>query len=210
MLFRLAAVESVCKLLGALAGPSLLSKSKWLPFYVGIPVLVLSIPIALALPETLKSGVPSTTTESTEASPHEPGSSNYAASSDPPSKGAFFNMRSIANKLVISAIMYVYFARILEAYTIGSVIQYVSKQFHLSLAQAGFFLPSYSAGKLLTFAVILPHLTAYLRRRMKSRAFSVDLLILKCSICLLALGQVIIGLSPVWPVVVCGEWPPVN
>lgn len=205
-------MESVCKLLGTLVGPSLLSKSNWLPFYVGIPVLVLSIPMALALPETLKSGVHSTNIQSAEplnipSSPHEPDSSDHGTSLNSPSTGASFNMRSIANKLVISAIMYVYFAKILEAYTIGFVIQYVSKQFHLSLAQAGFFLPSYSAGKLLTFAVILPYLTAYLRCRLKSRAFSVDLLVLKYSICLLALGQVIIGLSPVWPVVVCGECP---
>ena len=91
-------------------------------------------------------------------------------------------------------------------YTILNVlIQYSSNRFGLKISEGAFFYTETAMVNMFLFLLLVPILTGYLRTRYEIRPPKMDLFMCRTGVLNLALGSLLIGLSPSTKVLPVGE-----
>ncbi|KAK8182686.1 hypothetical protein BC567DRAFT_64953 [Phyllosticta citribraziliensis] len=159
--YLLGAAIRVTDMLAAIAGSALLERDIWLPYEIATPVLLLSLPICLAMPETLIKTERRTTTQAKTTESRKdsgamvsPSSSSAAAASSAPQE-PFSNRPNLRDRLkaicpslvspkhLLSPLSLVFFIVFLKTFALASntlFLQYASAALHWSIARAGYLL----------------------------------------------------------------------
>jgi hypothetical protein len=80
--------------------------------------------------------------------------------------------------------------------TLNVLIQYASVRFGMKISTGAMFYSETAIINIFLFLFLVPQLTAFVRTKYKIRPQSIDMVMVRASVCLMSLGAVLIGLAP--------------
>jgi hypothetical protein len=89
--------------------------------------------------------------------------------------------------------------------TLNVLLQYTSIRFDWTLARAALFISEVAAVNVVIFLLFLPRLIAWLQNKKRILPQVIDLWVLRCSLFLLLLGAILIGIAPNIPTLITGK-----
>lgn len=229
---RLTIATTVIEFVVAEAGSYLLAKGLYLPLQIGVPISALMIPLILYIPETMTRSNP-IKMEHLEHMEQEGepllNSSRSSTNSQRPDirtgstrpRFAFHLLnnlevvrnlwssiiRSFSTHSKIYFVLLAFFVGVLDRGTFGHVLQYLSKKFDWTFAEAGKLVPVSSAFHLAGLVYVVPNATKFLRERHPLRSTqNIDSIIVTASLLAIAVGNVVIALCSVWQEFVIGTF----
>lgn len=178
----LSLVLLVIELVLAEGGSFLLDIGLYVPLQVGMPISALSLPLILLMPETLPKselgpgGEPIQRGEDGQPLLKVTDTSTAFPNHSGPVGKLRHRFRRIFNRLDVLpyfvalppglvSIFLIFFVGVLDQGTFAHVLQYTSKKFNWTIAEAGKLTPLTSAFKLVVLKFIFPTTTLFLRRR---------------------------------------------
>ncbi|KAI0109611.1 major facilitator superfamily domain-containing protein [Nemania sp. FL0031] len=191
----------VTDIVAAAVGSWLLSQDLWLPFKFSSPIICLSFPLILAMPETLMS---SKKTDAINGQTTDQGTSDQSTqiqklvslvqrwSRD--LKQAFQSLNPFVIPKEMTVCLSVIFLSAFSRMTNGLFIQYTSKLLDWSIATAGYILSVKSLVTLFTL-VALACITQVLERKMGKRPLYLDVWVIRSSLVVLTAGVVLVAAS---------------
>ena len=225
MIYLVNSAELITEFLSPPIGAALMEKNVWLAFAVSVPILLLSYPIILALPESLApaaakecSGSDMTGSDGEREELLETVSNdlsclsfNYFLALVRPSdecqtvKSVRVTVRTIAVKLYdllqIPSVRISLALGFLDAFAVQSsalLLQFASKRFGWSLGHATYLLSIRAAVALFLTLGLLPGTTHILTGKLQMRPFRADVSILRMSFAVISVGYCLIA-SPSKP-----------
>jgi len=90
----------------------------------------------------------------------------------------------------------VFLVGILRYTTLSTLIQYAHVRFKLKISTGATFYTETAAVNIFLFLFLIPQLTAYIRKKYHARPQTIDLFLVRTSVCLMTLGSLSIGLAP--------------
>ena len=209
--FRVTAAMLACSFLAPPASAILMQRDPWIPMSLGLGLQALTIPIAMALPETLGT-VKYEEEESPPKRVRQDSVDNDAAPIDAlPSinltkAGLLGSFKSIASSITglsflfkdrrILFLMLIYPALTATNSTDTLLLQYVSRRFSWTFAQATYLHSLMSGISIILLLILLPALSSYLQGKRNYSASAKDILLARLSLTVMALGIFIEGLAP--------------
>lgn len=196
-----------------------MDRNPWIPFNIGICLMFLSIPIVLALPETLQATkaqqeVQDSHRTGDKANPHfEPPTAENSGS---PAKSNVFNRMTSPlfsvlqdSRFLLSDWRLVFLmsaaAAIFFADLNGLMLfQYVSKRYSWPLSKTAYLTSFRGAASVITMIVFIPGLSACLLKLKGVSAFEKDIILSRISFTLITAGLFIVALAPSIPVFIVG------
>ncbi|EPE30593.1 MFS general substrate transporter [Glarea lozoyensis ATCC 20868] len=179
-------------------GSVLMEKDLWLPMYLSLGLLGLSVLVIIPMPETLNRDVESTESSSLtnhdEEESSKPG--NVFTQILETSRDTLYGFKSLFTSTMITVLVFTFLVNGLTTSSANLYLQYASRRYHWTIAEAGFLLPLRSGVQLAMLLLILPYISHLL---VKYGHFSInkkDLYIARVSVVSLMLGCIGIGLSP--------------
>lgn len=200
-----------------------MDRDPWIPMTLGVAMTYLTIPLALALPETLNALTPLLSTSPTPDNPTS-SSSQFPTLHLPPrplitrTKTLLTTSLSSTSRLLLQTPHLPLLLLLIEISTSGLAasklfLQYLSNRYSLTLSHASLLVPFRAAVSILTLLALLPFLSHYLLKTRSPKPMSApagysvrekDILLSRLSFSLLALGFTIQALSPTLPLFLTG------
>ncbi|KAL4882183.1 major facilitator superfamily domain-containing protein [Aspergillus karnatakaensis] len=204
-IFIATAAALTSEILASPVSSYLMRFSNWFPYMLSLLIEIIGVLAALGMPETMRKGLHE---QEDFASPSSSSSSSEAVEGqNETQRSQFFEtyIRPVWTQLLrirdliwkdrnILAICCAFFVGNVGSQALLLMIQYVSKRFGWSMAEAGILISLKGIITLVLLLVILPLTSTYLSRRMSPP--SRDLLITRFSAVLLVLGCMTMALAP--------------
>lgn len=102
----------------------------------------------------------------------------------------------------------VFLVGILRYTTLNILIQYANIRFHLPLSTGATFYTETAAINILLFLFLIPALTSHIRTKYAVRPQTIDLFLVRTSVCMMSIGSLAIGLAPTKSLLPLGNPPP--
>jgi hypothetical protein len=80
--------------------------------------------------------------------------------------------------------------------TLNILIQYASIRFKIKISQGAIFYTETAIVNVFLFLFLVPQLTGYIRQKYNVRPQAIDLFLVRTCVCLMSLGSLLIGISP--------------
>lgn len=186
----------------------------WLAFAVSIPVILLSYPIIVALPETLapaaQNVIAGPSRDSIECDHERRSSAKVGLILCSRSRADYHNLQTghwfrghlsdLSLRLVelvkipsVAVSLAIYLLDALAVQSSSLLLQFASERLYWSLGHTSYLLSIRAAVALLLSLVILPVLNQFLFRRLRIQPFKIDVTILRISFLASCLGYLLIG-----------------
>lgn len=183
-----------------------MAKSLWLPVLIGMGVLLLGTLLIFAIPETLyyhtsttsETLLPDSASDTTVTSTKPNDQSFFVAAKNKcfTSLKQTYDSTTVLHSFPILLLLCTF---ILQPFTTNLVelcLRYISKRFSWRLYETGFLLTLRAAVNLLLLLAILPLLSHFLTARLHFTSKAKDLFLAQISAVLLAIGALMIAISP--------------
>lgn len=171
-----------------------MSLNLWLPFILGLALLLIALPTALRLP-----GRPKDT-----SSEHTPLLSDDHAFAPPSSRTRPTHLikktiRTLATSLTgrhqFQLLLGVFFLASFASSNTPLLVQYISKRYGWTFAQAGYLLSAKAAVNVTLLTVIVPALTSFARLKWGARPVTVNIFAMEISIAISVAGAIFIAIA---------------
>ena len=205
----------------------LMERNHWIPVTLSIGIQAMTVPLSLALPETLQTAEQDRTTAD-DASANAIHTNDLEPSSPKISSPSIYSERGFAGVLRqrlktllvtvhanatfltkdwhIPFFMGVFFFFMWINGLDILLIQYISKRYFLTLARGSLLYSLQAAVYMFTLLLILPALSTFLVKRKAYTGTAKDILLSRWSLSVLALGCLLVGLAPTVPTLIIGQF----
>lgn len=185
----------------------------WLPFYIGLALLVLAMPMAFVLPKQPE--------RKEEASENDEGASLLAAEhrtasgSQQETKGGQTrqigrHIRSLAHSVYsrpkFQLLLAVFFLASLASSNTPILVLYISKRYHWTIAQAGYLLSAKAAVNVFLFTILIPSLVHLALHRCNVSPHSIHVGAAEISIFISVLGALMVAVAFDSPTLIAGMY----
>ncbi|KAB8245009.1 MFS multidrug transporter [Aspergillus flavus] len=184
---QMTAVILTTELIAPPIGAALMTINAWIPFLASSVIAAISVIWAVFFFPAIRNR---TEPASTTAHEEQPARTWYALE----------RIRQFYNQLVqnrnAALVVASFFVTLLGTHAFGVLLQYVSKRFHISYAEASYVLPLRAGTNLVSLFILLPAGTHFLDRHQGLEVISRDKIITQVNALLMLLGCLLIFLAP--------------
>ncbi|ORY56601.1 major facilitator superfamily domain-containing protein [Pseudomassariella vexata] len=187
----------VCELVAPALASVTINKQLLIPFGVGLGCLVLCFPILAIMPETHKrhkKPLPKSRADG-QTDDHDPEaapliSRTPGATSNSPSFLSILKQRNLIIAFIVS------FVGAFRIATVSVLLQYTAARFGWPISRTAILVSAIAAMNIVLFLGLLPQVIAYLTTKRHIPPQLIDYQVVRASLCILALGALLMGLAP--------------
>jgi hypothetical protein len=199
----------VCELLAPAIASLTISKNVFIPFGIGITIIMMCIPVLILMPETHQGG------NESASNLHSTQDNEVTATTV---RGIVFQSEcqdSLKPKTSLLAIfrqgrmLLAFLILYISAWRPGTVsvlLQYTTVRFGWQISQTAMLISEIAIVNIVLFLIILPQLIAWISSRWRIQPQVIDWSIVITSLLLLALGSLLIGVAPSTSILIPGEY----
>lgn len=185
----------------------------WLPFYIGLTLLLLALPLALILPKRSGDKAKDSPANGSEQAPlleNEHVVATFDRQEQPRDRLKHSRqhvrdlIHSIKSRPKFQLLLGVFFLASLASSNTPILVLYISKRYHWTFAQAGYLLSAKAAVNVFLLTVLVPFLVHAALHRFNLSSRSVHIGAAEISIFISVLGALVVAASPATPGLIAG------
>ncbi|TVY45356.1 Efflux pump [Lachnellula subtilissima] len=165
--------------------------SPWIPCSLAMGSVILCLILLAVMPDPRNSKHDSESPES----PESPMAEDYTSRTTTKPTTTSRLLTLLSNPNILFTIP-VFLVGILRYTTLNVLIQYANIRFHLPLSTGATFYTETAGINILLFLFLIPALTSHIRTKYAVRPQTIDLFLVRTSVCLMSMGSLAIGLAP--------------
>ncbi|KAL3421494.1 ATP synthase F0 [Phlyctema vagabunda] len=199
---QLQAAALISEVVATPVSAALMSVDPWLPFLIGFGLTITGALLALLIPETLvikqkaRSTIPTGQVNEVAASSSEPTAPHSLVGSVwKELKILGHSAAGLWKDLNVILILVVFFVSYLGRQSVTLILQYASKRYHWTIAEASYLMSLRGSVNLLVLLVLLPAISVFLESRHSFSTARKDKILTQASLCLLCVGLLVIAFA---------------